>query len=189
MKSRLWVNGAIAGLAATAASGSVTLYFTADATDYTIGDTLTWTVSAAFSGYDDPTAYFGGFVGDFLANDPGFGSAHSFENFMSFEGTHPAPNGASLNGINIFNAALLGTDDQSNPIQIARFSVTMDAVGSLSYDASGVVTMFADDGVLTIGETITDFEVVSSRVVWIPSPGAIAVLACGGAWGARRRRR
>lgn len=178
---------AIGGLAAAASAQSVTLFFSADSTAPSIGDTISWTVSARFSGYDDPSAYFGGFLGSFVASDNALGTAGNFQNMLVDEGTPQTGNGASVEGINIFNAALLGSDDPSNPIDIFSFDVTWDAVGFLSYDAVGVVTMFPDDGIFTLGEEFTDFNVVSDTVGF-PTPGAGMGIALGGLMVARRRR-
>jgi hypothetical protein len=47
---------------------------------------------------------------------------------MSGEGTPQAANGASVEAVNIFNAALLGTNDPANPIDIFSFEVVAGAV-------------------------------------------------------------
>ena len=177
----------MSALAGLASAQGVTLYFRVDVVDPLIGDTLQWTVSAEFTGYPDPTAYFGGFVGSFVASDNSFGTASNFQNLLSGEGTPQAANGASVEGVNIFNAALLGTDDQANPIDIFTFDVTWDAFGFLSYDAVGLTTVFPDDGVLTLGDEFTNFNVVSDRVGF-PAPGAGMGIALGGLMVARRRR-
>ncbi len=181
------VLAAVSGLAAVASAQGVTLYFRADASDPSIGDTLQWTVAAEFTGYSDPTAYFGGFVGSFVASDNSLGTASNFQNLLSGEGTPQAANGASVEGVNIFNAALLGTDDQANPIDIFTFDVSWNAFGFLSYDAIGLTTVFPNDGVLTLGDEFTNFNVVSDRVGF-PTPGAGMGIALGGLMVARRRR-
>ena len=91
--------------------------------------------------------------------------------------------------VNIFNAALLGTDDQTNPLPIFQFDMVFTAVGVLSYDANGTANMFPNDSPVTVPRQ-TNFEVVSDRV-GIPTPGAGAVLAVAGlvgSAGVRRRR-
>lgn len=181
------VLAAVSGLAAVASAQGVTLYFRADVSDPSIGDTLQWTVAAEFTGYSDPSAYFGGFVGSFVASDNSLGTASNFQNLLSGEGTPQAANGASVEGVNIFNAALLGTDVQANPIDIFTFDISWDAVGFLSYDAIGLTTVFPNDGVLTLGDEFTNFNVVSDRVGF-PTPGAGMGIALGALMVARRRR-
>jgi hypothetical protein len=181
------VLAAVSGLAMSASAQGVTLLFSADATVPPVGETVRWTVSAQFSGYADPTAYFGGFVGSFVASDSGIGTASNFQNLLSGEGTPQTANGASVDGVNIFNAALLGTDDQANPIEIFSFDVTLDAIGFLSYDAEGLVTVFPNDGVLTLGDEFTNFTVISDRIGF-PTPGAGMGIALGGLMTTRRRR-
>jgi hypothetical protein len=179
---------ALTGLTTAACAQSVSLNFSASVSDYSLGDTITWTVSASFSGFDDPSAYFGGFVGTFLANDPGFGTAHNFVNLLAGEGTPPTANGAIVDQINIFNAAILGTNDPSNPIDFFRFDVTMEAFGRFSYDATGLAFVFPDDGIFTLAHEFDSFEVTSDEL-GIPAPGVGAVLAVAGPLLAARRRR
>ena len=180
---------AIAGLAAGASAQGVTLTFSADASEVTVGDTITWTVAASFTGFADASAYYGGFVGAFNASDNGLGTAGAFMNMMAGEGTPQAANGASVEAVNIFNAALLGSNDPANPIDIFSFEVVAGAAGSLSYTANGVNTVFPDDGIFTLGEEFagqTSSDAVTINP--IPAPGAVALLGLGGLVAARRRR-
>jgi hypothetical protein len=55
-------------------------------------------------------------------------------NLMAGAGTTANANGASIENINIFNSALLGTDDASNPIAIFSFD-TSGTDAELSYSA------------------------------------------------------
>ncbi len=110
-------------------------------------------------------------------------------NMMNGQGTPQAANGASVEGVNIFNAALLGSNDPSNPIDIFSFEVVAGAAGSLSYVANGVNTVFPDDGIFTLGEEFagqTSSDAVTINA--IPAPGAVALLGLGGLVAARRRR-
>ncbi len=178
---------AIAGIAAAASAQSVSLSFAADTTSANIGDTISWTVSASFSGFADSSAYYGGYVGSFDASDAGLGTSGNFMNMMNGEGVPATSAGASVNTINIFNAALLGTDDNSNPIDIFSFDVVAGAAGALSYGADGVNTVFPDDGIFTLGEEY-QASVNSDSVSIVPAPGALALLGLGGLAAARRRR-
>jgi len=179
---------AVAGLAAGAVAQGVTLSFSASASEVNVGDTVSWTVSASFTGYSDPTAYFGGFVGTFDASDAGLGTSGNFANLMAGTGTPAAANGASVEAVNIFNAALLQTNDPANPIDIFTFDVVTSGVGELSYSASGVYTVFADDGIFTLGDEFSTATVNSDSVSIVPAPGAAALLGLGGLVAARRRR-
>ena len=176
----------IAGLAAAATAQSVTLHFDIDGDPLTgsdvDGSSASWTVFASFTGFPDADAYFGGFVGDWNAN--GDGVASNLVNLMAGEGTTAAANGASIGNLNIFNNALLGTDDNSNPLAIFSFD-TSGTTSELSYSAEGVANMFADGNIF--GTPLdTQFVVISDRLV--PAPGAAAVLGLGGLVAARRRR-
>ena len=181
---------ALGGLAASAAGQSVTLNFSVNASEFSVGDTLTWTVSASFSGYDDASSYFGGFAGSFIASDSSLGTAGNFQNLLAGEGTVQVASGADVNSVNIFNAALLGSNDPANTIDIFSFDLVTTAIGTISYDAAGLITVFPDDGIFTLGDEFVDFEVTSDRS-GIPAPGAGAVLAAAGliGAGAARRRR
>ena len=188
MRACVAVSGLAVGLATAGASAQgVTLYFSVSDTAPSFSDTLTWTVSAQFTGYPSPTAYFGGFAGSFHATDSSLGTVGNFQNLLSGEGTTPVADGADVDHVNIFNAALLGTDDPTNPIDIFTFDFNFSAVGSLSYDAAGVVTVFADDGIFTLGDEYTDFDVVSDHV-WFPAPGSAVAMGLGGLLVGRRRR-
>ncbi len=177
----------VAGLAAAASAQSATLHFSASATTVNVGDTVSWTVSASFTGYPDPTAYFGGFNGMFDASDAGLGTSGNFVNLLSFEGFPATAAGASVADVNIFNAALLGTDDPSNPIDIFTFDVVTSSAGALSYGATGVTTVFPDNGIFTLGDELTA-SVMTDTVNIVPAPGALALLGLGGLAAARRRR-
>lgn len=179
---------AVAGLAAGAVAQGVTLSFSADATEVNVGDTVSWTVSASFTGYTDATAYFGGFVGTFDASDAGLGTSGNFANLMAGQGTAPAANGASVDSVNVFNAALLQTDDPANPIDIFTFDVVTGSAGVLSYSASGLSTVFANDGIFTLGDEFTSASINSDSVNIVPAPSAAALLGLGGLVAARRRR-
>ena len=178
----------IAGLAAAASAQSLSVDYAADLTQASTGDTIHWTATVSFSGFADPTAYFGGFVGDFLASDNTLGTASGFVSHMDGEGVPPTANGADVN-LNIFNSALLGTDDQTNPFLIFEWDVTAGAgSGDLSYSDSGVWSMFADSGIFTLPQEM-QASVTSDIVgVNVPAPGALALLGLGGLTATRRRR-
>lgn len=193
---------ALVGLSSAYASAgrSVTLSFAADSSFVGMGDTINWTVTASFTGFDDSNPYFGGFVGSFVAENSGDFVASNFTNRMTGEGTAPTANGGSVENVNIFNSALLGTEDFSNPMDIFSFSTTVtDQPGGknarfISFDADGVVSMFENDGIFTLPIVYDGpgtFNVVSDRVLYsgiFPAPAGAAVLLMAGAVLARRRR-
>jgi len=180
------VIASLAGLAAAASAQSANLHFSASATEINVGDTVTWTVSATFSGLS-ATGYFGGFVGTFNASDSALGTAGNFASAMSGEGTPATGNGASVETINVFNSALLGTDDQSLG-DFFTFDVTAGNEGALSYGAAGVVSLFNSDFIFEPVIEFTAFGVSSDSVNIVPAPGAVALLGLGGLVATRRRR-
>lgn len=177
---------AVAGLAVAATAGSsVKLTFSATASEINVGDTVSWTVEASYTGLSS-TGYFGGFNGDFVSSDSSLGTAGNFTNNMGFEGTPAAATGADVN-LNVFNSALLGSDDQSLGV-FFTFDVTAEAEGALSYDASGVATLFNSDFIFDPAIEFTAFPVNSDTVNIVPAPGALALLGLGGLVAGRRRR-
>ena len=178
----------IAALVVAGPSGAgetVSLYFDADRNFARAGDVVNWTVYASFTGYPDASAYFGGFIGNAFV-DRGYADVVAFESLMSGNGTPPSINGSSVNGINVFHAALLGTDDQSNPLPIFRISTEVRIALLLTMDAEGVVSMFENDNILTLPTEFTEFDVFSDTVN-LPAPAT--ALALGGLAMARTRRR
>jgi hypothetical protein len=161
---------ASAGLWAGAAGQDVTLHFDADRAVAGPGETVHWVVSASFTGYPDPTAYFGGFVGDFPASDPSLGDGMNYVSFMTGNATTPTFDGASIEGINFFNSALLGSDDPSNPIDVFEFDVRITALsGTLSSDAEGVVSVFPSDFIFALPDEYPGMDVIVSDTVIIGS--------------------
>ena len=181
----------LAGLPAAAAAQSVTLTFTADRTEVSIGETVSWVVSASFTGFDDPSAYFGGFNGSFVAAFSGSAQILSTTNLLPFEGLPPTFDGATIHDVNIFQAALLGSDDSANPINIFAFEMqVLTPVGLNSitgFGVDGFATVFPDNGIFTGGEEFVDIIVRTDGIV--PAPGVACVLVGGlGVVTSRRRR-
>ncbi|USN98156.1 MAG: PEP-CTERM sorting domain-containing protein [Phycisphaeraceae bacterium] len=179
----------IAGLAAAASAQGLSVAFMADRSTANAGDTIHWTVSVSTTGYGS-TAYFGGFVGNLLSSDNSLGTSGNYTSHMAGNATTPSGNGADVMGINIFNSALLGTDDSSNPYVCFEFDVVAGAgTGDLTYGAAGTWSEFANDGIFTLPDEYTQPGMTSDRVqINVPTPGAIALLGLGGLTAARRRR-
>lgn len=183
---------ALAGLAAAASGQSLKMSFEADQSVINVGDTVNWTVRVDYTGLT-ATGYFGGFAGpnfpfgQFLASDSSLGQAFGMVTNMSGEAVPPIANGASISDINVFNSALLGTNDSSIGV-FYSFSVLATSMGDLSYDASGTATLFASNFIFEPPIEFTVFPVNSDTVSIIPAPGAFALLGLGGLAAARRRR-
>ena len=175
---------AVAGLAAAASAQSAQIEFQASASEINVGDTVTFTAVASFTGLSG-TGYYGGFVGSFLANAD-LGTAGNLQNLMSGEGTAAVANGANIDNMNVFNSALLGSDDQSIGAFFS-FDVTATAEGELSYDAQGVSSLFASDFIFESAIEL-NASVISDTVRIVPAPGAAALLGLGGLVAVRRRR-
>tara|TARA_Y100001933_G_scaffold235996_1_gene257576 strand:+ start:414 stop:968 length:555 start_codon:yes stop_codon:yes gene_type:complete len=178
--------GVVLGLLAGYASAqSVSLHFDADREFAFRGDVVTWTVYASFTGFDDPTAYIGGFVGDAWVEGSD-ARVVSFENLMSGAGASPRFVGGHLKGINIFNTALLGTNDPSNPIPIFRVGTEIETFLATNMNAGGTISVLANDDLLTEPTLFAEFT-VTSDLVNLPGPGGACVLAVGCGLAGRRR--
>ncbi len=179
----------IAGLAAAATAQSVTLHFDIDGDPLggsdVVADSATWTVYASFTGYTDPSAYFGGFVGSFLGS--GDGAAADLTNLMGQQGVAATANGADVT-VNIFNSALFQTNNPANPLAIFSFT-TSGTTSELSYGADGTASVFPSSSIFALPDEYEGVAVniISDRLV-IPAPGAAAVLGLGGLVATRRRR-
>jgi hypothetical protein len=87
------------------------LNFSADATEVNVGDTVNFTVSASYTGLSD-SGYFGGFVGSFVASDAASAPPATSPTSWAGEGMPGHRRGRNdVNDINVFNSALLGTND------------------------------------------------------------------------------
>jgi hypothetical protein len=183
----------VAGLAAAASAQSVTLTFSASTTTVNVGDTVTWTVRASFTGFADPTAYYGGFApstnnGQLLASDDALGVAQNFQNLMSLfhNYSNGVSNGASVIEISLGQSILLGPVTYG-AMDIFIFDVVTSAVGVLEYDVDGPHLVYPDDGIFTLGIFVPG-SVVSDRVNIIPAPAGLVLVGLGGLAAARRRR-
>ena len=186
---RSLVIAAVAGLGSISTAHSVTLHFDLDGDPFTsrlfVPSTEDhWTVYASFTGFPDTGAYFGGFVGDWIGN--GSGVATDLVNMMAGQGTTFTANGSSINNLNIFNNALLGTNVSGSPLPIFTFT-TIQVSDTVEYRASGVASVFPDDGLFTLPVQFTDVNVISD-ILWIPTPGSVAALGLGVMLTVRRRR-
>lgn len=165
---------ALAALVGIASGQGVRIVFTASTTSAFLTDPIVWTVSAELTGYDDPTAYFGGFEGDFVPRHDGKGLIWLFENLLA----HGEPPTIFLDivwDLAIFNSAAQGTDDPSNPIDIARFTILYDALAHLgfgihAYTAIGTAWVYPNNDPSTAPDLYTGFE-VRTDWVWVGGAG------------------
>ena len=156
--------GALAGLAASAWGQGVSLSFSADQTVVERGDTIHWVVTASFTGFDDPTAYFAGFIGVFYASDESVGLA-SNPTCSMMVATDPIISGATIGNVDIFCWAGLGNNDPSNPINIYEFDVDVPAFrGELPYEPVGVACVFASDEWMINSDDFDLFGIQSDTV-------------------------
>jgi hypothetical protein len=161
---RAIIAATIAGLAASAAGQGVSLTFTADQSVVDFGDTVHWTVTAEFTGYEDPTAYFAGFVGTFFASDETLGLVTG-TSCPLLVAADPVITGATIWNIDFLCWSALGNNDPSNPIVVYEFDVDITAYdGSLSYEPVGVASVFPSDDVIVLSDDYTDFAFGSDTV-------------------------
>ena len=86
---------------------------------------MTWTLSAAFTGFADPTAYFGEFDGDILAEDGSLARIVGFEPLTGMRyplNTQPTPLMGGLRGLQLQSWVIFGNNDPSNPRPIFQFT-------------------------------------------------------------------
>jgi hypothetical protein len=186
----------LAGLAGAASAQSLTIRFEADATRLNNPfDTVHWTMTADFTGFHDPTAYFGGFVGELWETQNGDTLISNLEINMAGQGTTPVVGPGSISSINVFNSALLGSDDPTRPFPILEFdAVARSFEGSayMAFDAIGVASVFQNNDIFTLPALFdpadNPFVVISDSVLLIPAPGSACLLALG-ACSVRTRRR
>jgi hypothetical protein len=154
----------VAGLASLTTGQGLTITFEADRSVVQIGETVHWSVYAQLTGYPDPTAYFGGFIGVFLADGQGVGAAMNPVCHMQEVDT-PLMTGASVGNVNMLHWAGLDNDDPANPLLIYEHDVEITAYrGSLSYEAIGYAGVFPDDTVTTIPDEYFEFPTQSDTV-------------------------
>lgn len=184
----------LAGLASIATAQSVTIHFDVDGDPLagdivtaSIGETLTWTVYASFEGYSDPGAYFGGFVGSFFATNSSSAVVSNVETMMGNAAIAPLVDGGDINRVNIFNSALLGTNNPTNPLILMTFETEVMSAEGFSYFAEGLSSVFPASSIFTIPDEFTDVEIVSDFIV-VPSSGPLALLGLAGLSVVRRRR-
>jgi hypothetical protein len=143
-----------------AAAQAVTIRFTSPDGGQAVGgsEPIEWTVSASFTGFDDPTAYFGGFRGAFLPRVFGSAFVFEFENLLAHGGP-PVINGDAILKVDVWNSAQAGTDDPSNPIDVARFASFVELFRVFAYTAVGEAWVYPDDHVLTPPVVIREVRV------------------------------
>jgi hypothetical protein len=169
------------------------MHFSASDTEINVGEMVTWTVSASFTGLS-PTGFFGGLWGNaaeefgrFIASDDALGTASNLENFGGHPGATATVDGATIRNIYVIYEVPLGNHDSSIGV-FYQFDVTASAMGQLSYTAAGVASLFASDFIFEPIINFTSWPVTSDVVNIVPAPSVLALLALGSLAGARRRR-
>ena len=143
---------AIAGLTAAAHAQSLTIEFRADRTTATVGETVRWSVHSSYVPTPDPTAAIAGYRGSFLAGDPAFGEVTDFSNGNLLGGTDDPPtDGATINGIDIYDGCVLHTCTARIGKPFVWFDVLVtDDTEPLWYDALGTASYLASDFIFEI---------------------------------------
>lgn len=196
-----WLGGGLAGgLAGVAvasllvvvspASGqSVTLHFDLDGDLFNTAEVaagaepVTWTVWASFTA-PDPTAYFGGYVGDIVPAGDADGMVRNVYSLLGGQATAPRIDSLAIENINIFNWSPYSGPMLYNPLAIFSFEFLADPTQlpghrtQLSYDTEGITSLFPDDNIFSLPTEFTEFAVISDVLV-VPVPGASAALMLG----------
>ncbi|MFT5424949.1 MAG: hypothetical protein ACI89L_002752 [Phycisphaerales bacterium] len=194
---------ALAGLATVASAQSATMVLSHDDVDgiINVGESVTWTLSVAFTGGD---AASGG--NQVISGDNALGNSSA----MAYTPTNGGSNGGSSNGAGIgfvnwtnslFLEAFGSPADHSNPFVVGSFSFTASAVGVLNYSfARGTVgggqadSAFVSIAQTAFAETLFDTESTAGvsydiqSLTIVPSPASAALLGLGGLVAVRRRR-
>jgi len=183
---------AVAGIATASGAQSVTLDFDVDGI---VGNNAVvnsssgnWTVTASFTGFPDPTAYFGGYVGEWHAAGDGIVVESSLEPLMRGIATWPYAIDASIFNINMFNSALLQTNDSSNPLAIFTFDTTGTTTSLTYVSAVGVASVFTNSNIFGLPVEFVSSQINITSDTLVPAPGVLALLGLGGLAAARRRR-
>jgi uncharacterized protein (TIGR03382 family) len=191
---------AVAALAGAASAQSITVDFQADRATATLGEAITWTVTASFTdGF-----YLQNFNARFLASNSALAQASTFTYASTILGNNALgfgiASGATLNDVRTGQALLFGAIDSANPIVVGSFTTTAADFGALSYaltkgtiSASAALSIQSTTGgpfgtIVNFNPGDTGFNFTSSTVNIIPAPGALALLGLGGLAAARRRR-
>lgn len=179
---------AFAGLSSSALAATVpySLYIHADATAYTVGDTITWTVSV--TGLSSLSEYLSGYDLNFIASNDLLGTATGFvDNLSPFLAPTPgAASGASLLGASGGQSSIIGGVQQGD-IVLGTFQVVTSAEGVLSYTIAdgGVINDATIDhlaiyhGTASPSRTtgVPEFFFADEVRINFPSPGGVVALA------------
>ena len=188
---------AVAGLASAAAAQSATVSLTHNDGDSTInvGETVTWTLSVAFTGGEVVSGVNMAILGD---NALGTSSA------MTYTGTNGGNNGGDSNGagigfVNLTNSLFIEAfqmiaADRSNPLVIGTFDFTGGAEGVLAYNvakgqsSSAFVSVAQSAFAETLFANPGDVQISVQSLTIVPTPASAALLGLGGLVATRRRR-
>lgn len=196
MKIRSITAVAFAGLASAAAGQSLLVTLSFDATEITIGETATATLSATFTGHP-AGAYISSINIDLIASSNSFAVSNvagvAWNNLgLGFDGQGTA-SGSNVLGIEASQFSLIPPITAGSPILITTFTVTRTSEAGIDWSAqaaNGAPFLFSvtggafSDPVISYGAEA--FQSGSFGV--LPAPSGIGFIAMGAALCARRRR-
>jgi len=188
---------AVAGLASAAAAQSATVSLTHNDGDSTInvGETVTWTLSVAFTGGEVVSG-----VNMAVNGNNALGTSSD----MTYTGTNGGNNGGTSNGagigfVNLTNSLFIEAfqgilADRANPLVIGTFDFTAGAEGVLTYsvDKGQSSSAFVSVAQSAFAETLfanpADVQISVQSLTIVPTPASAALLGLGGLVATRRRR-
>ncbi|MFG0304722.1 MAG: VPLPA-CTERM sorting domain-containing protein [Phycisphaerales bacterium JB040] len=188
---------AVAGLASVATAQSATVFLQHDDADSTInvGETVTWTLSVAFTGGEVVSGVNMAINGD---NTLGTSSG------MAYTATNGGNNGGTSNGagigfVNLTNSLFIEAFQgilalRDNPLVIGTFDFTAGAEGTLNYtiakgqSSSAFVSVAQSAFAETLFANPGDVAIEIQSLTIVPTPASAALLGLGGLVATRRRR-
>ncbi len=191
---------AIAGLATVASADSLNANLSFADASIAVGGTTTATLTVDFTVDSGSAASYLAWVNINILGDDGIASASGLSLNAALSNVSPAAGtaaGSGVAGLFMQSSSFFGAVDFTNPVVVASWTVTGDAAGVLTYQASvhdqgpaAFQTIDGADGPFGVGIDFgTDaFSSGSLDIVGIPAPSAMALLGLGGVVAGRRRR-
>ena len=196
MKMHAIATAALAGLSTGAMGQSLSVNLSWDISNYALGDTVTATITASFTGFE-PGAYLSSLNIDLIASSQlgqavNIGAIAWNNPSLGFDGQGTA-SGADIIGIEASQFSLIPPFVSGNPIFVMSFQVQTFDAGALSYHAE--VAEGAPFAFSVTGPNFADQPVQfgvdafsSGTTAWVPSPGVVGCLSVAGLFASQRRR-